>query len=124
MRRLAVLALVLLLASPAGAQSSKLRFVEPPTASKAGLKGAQEAKEEAPEVEAPSYDFTVSAQASDLPPSLAFTRPLPGTDGGSAGSRTAAQCRTACAQSRYFCLAEADEETCSPHWARCVAGCS
>ena len=123
MRRLAPLLLVLLLASPAGAQGGKLRQVASPTAADAGLRGA-EPKAEEPVEEAPRLDFSVQGRPTGLPAGLAFTRPLASTAGGSAGSRTASQCRTACAQSRYFCLAEAEEETCSPQWARCVAGCS
>lgn len=123
MRRFAVFAAVLLLASPAGAQGGKLRQVAPPTAAQAGLKGA-EASAEDPAPTAPALDFAVQGRPTGLPAGLAFTRPLASTASGSAGSRTASQCRTSCAQSRYFCLAEAEEETCSPQWARCVAGCS
>ncbi len=120
MRRLILIA-ALLLASPAGAQGGKLRVIKPPTAAGAGLKGPAETPvPEAP----PELDFSVQGRSTGLPAGLAFTRPLASTAGGSAGSRTASQCRTACAQSRYFCLAEAEEATCSPPWARCVAGCS
>ena len=121
MRRLAAFALVLLLASPAGAQGGKLRLVTPPTAAQAGLKGPEV---NPPAAEAPQLDFSVQGRPTSLPAGLAFTRPLASTASGSAGSNTASQCRTRCAQSRYFCLAEAEEETCSPQWARCVAGCS
>ena len=120
MRRLAALALVLLLATPAGAQGGKLRQV---TAAEAGLKGAEPTVEE-PAPEAPLLDFSAQGRPTSLPAGLAFTRPLASTAAGSVGSNTASQCRTRCAQSRYFCLAEAEEETCSPLWARCVAGCS
>lgn len=123
MRRLAAFALVLMLASPAGAQGGKLRQVAAPTAAQAGLKGA-EPKAEEPAPQAPSYDFSVPDRAAGLPPGLAFTRPLTSTATGSAVSGAASQCRTRCAQSRYFCLAEGEEEFCSPQWARCVAGCS
>lgn len=123
MRRLAVIALALLLATPAGAQGGKLRTVTPPTAAEAGLKGTAPKVEE-PAEEAPPLDFSVQGRTTGLPAGLAFTRPLLSTATGSPGARNASQCRTRCAQSRYFCLAEADEETCSPQWARCVAGCS
>lgn len=122
MRRLALIAAALLLATSASAQG-KLRAVTPPTAAEAGLKGAAPKAEE-PAPEAPLLDFSVQGRPTGLPAGLAFTRPLASTASGSAGSRTAAQCRTRCAQSRYFCLSEADEEVCSPQWARCVAGCS
>lgn len=122
MRRLAILAAALLLATSASAQG-KLRQVAPPTAAQAGLKGAEAPAEEAA-VEAPQLDFSVQNRTTSLPAGLAFTRPLASTDGGSAGSRTVYQCRTSCAQSRYFCLAESEDEVCSPQWARCVAGCS
>ena len=123
MRRLAAIAVVLLLATPAGAQGGRLRLVTPPTAAEAGLKGA-EPKAEEPAEEAPQLDFSVQGRPTGLPAGLAFTRPLLSTAAGAPGTRNASQCRTACAQSRYFCLAEAEEETCSPQWARCVAGCS
>lgn len=122
MRRLAALALVLLIASPVAAQSG-LRQAAQPTAAEAGLRGAAPTVAE-PEPEAPLLDFAVQGRLTSLPAGLAFTRPLASTAPGSAGSSSASQCRTRCAQSRYFCLAEAEEETCSPQWARCVAGCS
>ncbi|MDB5472305.1 MAG: hypothetical protein JWR84_3865 [Caulobacter sp.] len=123
MRRLAVIAAVLLLASPAGAQGGKLRLVKPPTAAEAGLKGGAPKVEE-PAPEAPLLDFSVQGRPTSPPASLAFTRPLASTSSGSAASGAASQCRSRCAQSRYFCLAEAEEETCSPQWARCAASCS
>src|SRR5687768_15531788 len=110
MRRLAAFLLVLLLASPVAAQGGKLRVVAP-TAAQAGLKGAEPKVEEP---EAPQLDFSVQGRSTSLPAGLAFTRPLASTASGSAGSNSASQCRTRCAQSRYFCLAEAEEETCSP----------
>lgn len=122
MRRFAVFALVVMLASPVAAQGGKMRQVAAPTASEAGLRGPEATAVEEPAP--PPLDFTVQGRPTSLPAGLAFTRPLASTASGSAGSRTASQCRTACAQSRYFCLAEAEEETCSPQWARCVAGCS
>lgn len=118
MRRIAALALVLLLATPAGAQGGR---VSPPTAAEVGLKGGEPA---AAAPEAPLLDFSVQNRQTGLPAGLAFTRPLASTASGSAASVNAGQCRGRCAQSRYFCLAEAEEETCSPQWARCVAGCS
>ncbi|RYF94060.1 MAG: hypothetical protein EON95_06745 [Caulobacteraceae bacterium] len=123
MRRLAVLFIALLLASPAGAQGGRLRQVAAPTAAQAGLRGAEPRAEE-PAPEPPQLDFSVQGRPTGLPAGLAFTRPLASTATGPVGGRNASQCRTACAQSRYFCLAEAEEETCSPQWARCVAGCS
>lgn len=122
MRRLAALFLVLILATPAGAQGGKLRQVAAPTAAQAGLKGAEPAPE--PEAEPPQLDFSVQGRGTSLPAGLAFTRPLASTASGSAVSNGASQCRSRCAQSRYFCLAEADDEICSPQWARCAAGCS
>jgi hypothetical protein len=39
-------------------------------------------------------------------------------------ARAVEQCRTGCAQRYYFCLAEAEPETCSPVWAQCRARCA
>lgn len=117
MRRLAVLVLVLLLATPVAAQQKRLQVVTP-TAKEAGLRPSE------PAAEAPPMDFSVPGTGSTLPPGLAFTRPLESTAGGLRGTRSASQCRTACAQSHYFCLAEEEEISCNPRWSRCVAGCS
>ena len=122
MRRLAIIALALLIASPAGAQSKKIVVIKAPTAAEAGLRGAAVPAEEVPA--APALDFSISNSSSSLPPSLAFTRPLASTASAGAGTRTPAQCRAACAQSHYFCLAAEDEQTCNPQWSRCVSGCS
>lgn len=121
MRRLAILALILLLASPAGAQQTRLRAGQGPTAEEAGLRSSQPAAEAPP---APVLDFSLPGAASALPASLAFTRPLESTATGGQKTANGSQCRTSCAQSHYFCLAAEDEQTCNPQWSRCVAGCS
>ena len=36
----------------------------------------------------------------------------------------AADCRRACAQTRYFCEANANSDDCAANWGQCVAGCS
>lgn len=36
----------------------------------------------------------------------------------------AADCRRACAQTRYFCDANANTDDCAANWGQCVAGCS
>lgn len=36
---------------------------------------------------------------------------------------SAEQCRMTCAQRYYFCLAEAEQEICSPAWAQCRTAC-
>ena len=117
MRRFAIPVLVLLLASPVAAQQKRLQVVTP-TAKEAGLRPTEPARE------APPLDFSVAGGGSTLPAGLAFTRPLNSTASGSPATRDASQCRTACAQSHYFCLAEEEEISCNPRWARCVAGCS
>jgi len=117
MRRLAVLTLVLLFASPVAAQQKRIEVVAP-TAKAAGLRPSE------PAAEAPALDFSIPGGGQALPASLAFTRPLDSTASGSRATRNASQCRTACAQSHYFCLAEEEEISCNPRWARCVAGCS
>ena len=37
---------------------------------------------------------------------------------------TAEQCRTACAQTYYFCLAENEVSDCAPAWSQCRLACS
>lgn len=117
MRRLAALIMILLLATPVAAQQQRLQVVTP-TAKEAGLRPSE------PAAEPPALDFSVPGTGSTLSPGLAFTRPLDSTAGSQRGTRTASQCRTACAQSHYFCLAEEEEISCNPRWSRCVAGCS
>ena len=36
---------------------------------------------------------------------------------------TAEQCRTACAQTYYFCLAENEIQDCAPAWSQCRLAC-
>lgn len=36
---------------------------------------------------------------------------------------TVQQCRAACDRRYYFCLAEAEPETCAPQWAQCRNRC-
>jgi hypothetical protein len=125
MRRFAPLLLLLALASPAGAQQKRIT-IPTPTAAQAGLRGADTP---APTTDAEATNSKAAQvptpQADTGPPAgLAFTRPLSPTSSAGPGGRTAGQCRTACAQSYYFCLADEDEQSCNPRWARCVAGCS
>jgi hypothetical protein len=113
MRRLAVLLLILSLASPATAQQRRIQSAEP-TAAEAGLRGAEGGAASPPP----------ASQAYTPPAGLAFTRPLDSTSAFGPRGRTPSQCRTACAQSYYFCLADEDEQSCNPRWARCSAGCA
>lgn len=123
MRRLAALVLILALATPATAQQKRLQVVATPTAAEAGLRGGEPPAEAEPEAP-PPLDFSVGGATGGLPAGLAFTRPLDSTATTGGGTRSPSQCRTACAQSYYFCLAEEDEASCNPRWSRCVAGCS
>lgn len=125
MRRLAALFLILALATPATAQQKRLQVVVTPTAAEAGLRGGGQSAEAEAEPEAPPpLDFSAGGATGGLPAGLAFTRPLDSTASTGGGTRSPSQCRTACAQSYYFCLAEEDEASCNPRWSRCVAGCS
>ena len=123
MRRLAALVLILALATPATAQQKRLQVVAAPTAAEAGLRGGEPPAEAEPEAP-PPLDFSIGGGTGGLPAGLAFTRPLDSTASTGGGTRSPSQCRTACAQSYYFCLAEEDEASCNPRWSRCVAGCS
>ncbi|MBI1405234.1 MAG: hypothetical protein GC145_03805 [Caulobacter sp.] len=121
MRRLALVVLMLLLASPVAARQQRLTAEDGAGAARAGLRASQD--KTAPEPP-PPLDFSVPGGTSTLPASLAFTRPLVSTSGGAPKTGNGSQCRTSCAQSHYFCLAAEDEQTCNPQWSRCVAGCS
>ena len=54
--------------------------------------------------------------ASPPPPTPAFS-PIP-------PAPTAEQCRTACAQADYFCLAENEVSDCAPAWSQCRLACN
>lgn len=53
---------------------------------------------------------------ADKPAPPPISKPLP-------TGPSADQCRAACAQRYYFCIAEAEIETCSPAWAQCRNKC-
>ena len=106
MRRALVLAvLALVLASPAGAQQKGRLSVPGGVA----LRGAQTAEPQAASpVEAASAAFA-AAQLTSVAPSAPRVE--------------ASQCRLACAQEYYFCLAGDGTDDCAPHWGQCRAGC-
>jgi hypothetical protein len=70
---------------------------------------------------APAVAKGKPAQAAPLPataptaPTPAFS-PIP-------PEPTADQCRTACAQDYYFCLAENEIQDCAPAWSQCRLAC-
>lgn len=109
MRRAVTLAvLALVLATPAGAQQKgKLSL----PAAGIALRGAQSAT---PAAETPS---AAEAAAATLTAAQAMSAPT-------AEVRAApAQCRLACAQEYYFCLAGDGTDDCAPHWGQCRAAC-
>lgn len=107
-RALALAALALVLATPAGAQQ-KGRLTQP--ASGVALRGAQPAT---PDPQAPT---ALEAAAAALAAARAQSTPA-------AQVRAApAQCRLTCAQEYYFCLAGDGTDDCAPHWGQCRAAC-
>lgn len=104
-RALALAALALVLASPAGAQQKgKLSQPAPGVA----LRGAQTADPAAP---------TAAEAAAALAAARAMSTPV------SEPRSAPAQCRQACAQEYYFCLAGDGTDDCAPHWGQCRARC-
>lgn len=106
-KALPFVALILVLASPAGAQPQAA-----PT-----LRGSQSADTPAPVGPSAPRPGT---PAVDLAPQVPIPlRTLAETPvGGEAG-----QCRLTCAQSYYFCLATEGAEDCGPTWGQCRAKC-
>ncbi len=98
MRGLFVIVMVLALAGSASAQEKRIAVVAP-DANKARLRGPEGA---APEPEAP------------LPLIIPTAPAAPPVD--------TSACRTACAQSYYFCLSGADDQ-CPVRWGQCVNNC-
>lgn len=91
-----------------------------PDAGALGLRGAealapaaadQEQPQDGPQVE-PSADFDLRPLGGGVAP-LASLPPLP----------DARQCRLACAQDYYFCLAGDASEECPQAWGQCRLGC-
>jgi len=69
-----------------------------------------------------------STPAPDAPPPSAAlaptTSPLTAPPPAAPGAPAADQCRMACAQSYYFCLAGDAPETCPDAWSQCRLGCA
>jgi DMSO/TMAO reductase YedYZ molybdopterin-dependent catalytic subunit len=106
---LAAVALALA-AGPAAAATRGAEAGDAPAPKRAMLRGPQSA--------APTHPAAAPAKAPPLP----LSAPIQ-----SLASRVpadAGQCRLACAQTYYFCLADAGPETCPDGWTRCLAGCS
>ena len=105
-RALTLAALALVLASPAGAQQKgKLSQPAPGVA----LRGAQTADPAAPTAAEAAAAALAAARARSTPVSEPRSAP--------------AQCRQACAQEYYFCLAGDGTDDCAPHWGQCRARC-
>lgn len=124
---LAALAL-LAVAGPAGAQAQKKppTYVTPPPP----LRGPATAPTPTPPT--PPKRPTTPAQPDDqtqpvdpslrqaLTPQADTTARLGGLQPEQAGG---AQCRSACAQTYYFCLANQEGDTCQTSWTQCLTAC-
>jgi hypothetical protein len=120
------------LAAPNDARS-KRRFIPPPTAAEAGLRGALDAAEPlAPSPGLPGLAFPGPGPlARPLPaPGQSFTglnaagfSPTPAFAGLRPVGDPAPICRTECAKARLLCTS-GDDLDCDPHWSQCVADCS
>ena len=93
----AVIPAMIVLAAPAGA-----RTVVPPAPKLRGAQSVAPAKRAA------------AANAASAAPIILWT--AAGTD--------ASACRRACAQTRYFCEANASADDCAATWGQCSAACS
>lgn len=105
-KALPLVALILALASPAGAQPQAA-----PT-----LRGSQSADAPPPfgAVSAPRTPAIDLAPQLPIPLRAVAETPVAGEAG---------QCRLTCAQSYYFCLASDGAEDCAPTWGQCRARC-
>jgi hypothetical protein len=97
------IALSLALATSAGAQPKGRLTVAP--AAKAGLRGS----------------MTAQPLAADMPP-MTLPRPAYGVSA-TAAAQDPGQCRLACAQRYYFCLAGDMADDCPSTWGQCRAAC-
>lgn len=124
--RLALAALALLaIAGPAGAQAQKKQptYVTPPPP----LRGPEPAPTPAPP-KRPAASAAPDSQAQPVDPSLRqgfppradTTARLGGLQPEQAGG---AQCRSSCAQTYYFCLANQEGDTCQSSWTQCLTAC-
>jgi len=106
MRRAALpIILSLALATSAGAQQKGRLTVVAPPAAKAGLRGP----------------VTAQPAAAAAPP---MTLPLPAYGASTtAAAQDRGQCRLACAQRYYFCLAGDMADDCPSTWGQCRAAC-
>jgi hypothetical protein len=121
-RPLAFLFLALLVAAPAAAQekrSKPTKVIRPSPL--AGLRSAA----------APDFLAARTGRSPTAPPPLASpvatpiaTLALPLALPFTPQANEPGQCRIACAQSYYFCLAGDDAETCAPSWGQCLSTCT
>lgn len=101
MRLVLLTLMALTLAGSAAAQEKRISVVAP-AAAKAGLRGPE--------------------TAADRPGDAGTQAVLPLPVAAPAASVDTAACRTACAQSYYFCLSGADDQ-CPVRWSQCLGGC-
>ena len=104
MRGLIAIAVVLLAFAPALAQDA-----EAPATLRPSIRADGPAPQSAGAAPVPATVIPVTP-----PPAFSPIPPQP----------TADQCRTACAQTYYFCLAENEVSDCAPAWSQCRLACS
>ncbi|HEX5378494.1 MAG TPA: hypothetical protein VFW47_07955 [Phenylobacterium sp.] len=109
---LTLAALILVVAGPAGAQQ-KGRLKAPPPSQ--GLRGSVSAA--APAVR--PVPSPAPAGLDPIPQSIFQPQPIASAPVGGAPQ----QCRLACAQAYYFCLAGDFPDQCSGSWGQCRSGC-
>lgn len=124
--RLALAALALLaMAGPAGAQAQKKQptFVTPPPSLRGPEPATAPAPKKKPATPAVTDDQTQSVDPSlrqALPPQADTTARIGGLQPEQAGG---AQCRSGCAQTYYFCLANQEGDICQSNWTQCLTAC-
>jgi len=111
MRRLALVLVLVLTPGPGWSAGGRLTVVKP--AAGEALRGSQAAARPTPARPSPAPP-TSGGRAARL------LSPLPS----SILADPAAECRTRCAQDRYFCEASNDSDGCASVWGQCVAACT
>jgi hypothetical protein len=124
--RLVVAALALLaVAGPAGAQAQKKQptYVTPPPPMRGPEPAPTPATPKRPATPAAPDDQEQPASPAlrqALPPRADTTARMGGLAPEQAGG---AQCRSACAQTYYFCLANQEGDSCQTSWTQCLVAC-
>ncbi len=110
----------LLIVSLASAAVARPAFTPATSMAAPGLRG----------VVAPAPSTPAKAPPSSLavrPPDPRLGNPAPMVSprvtGWTAAAGGGGQCRSGCAQSLYFCIAQDDAEQCAPRWTQCLTAC-